>query len=484
MGGRLEEEAVLENRDLRGWIERAEQMGELRKVDGADWDLEIGAVAELVHHAHEGPAVLFDSIKGYERGKRVLINSIGSLKRLAMTAGFEEATSPIDFIKAWRRKSKTFSPLGPKFVGSGSLLENVKEKGDVDMLKFPAPRWHELDGGRYIGTGSVTITRDPDEGWVNLGTYRVMVHDRDTLGFYISPGKHGRIQRDKYFSKGESFKVAISFGHDPIFFLAGSIEVPYGLSEYDYIGGMLGRPAEVIKGEYSGLPIPASAEIAIEGDALREGTRPEGPFGEWTGYYASASRLEPIIKVKRLMYRDDPIILGSPPGKPPYEGALFRSYVRSALIWEELEKAGVPDVKGVWCPVAGGSRLIVVVSIKQRYAGHARQAAFVASQCHAAAYLGRYVIIVDDDIDPTNLNDLLWALGTRSDPATSIDFIRRAWSGPLDPMGESIGAGYFNSRAIIDACKPYERIDTFPPVAQCSPELRRATAEKWGKFLF
>ena len=97
------------------------------------------------------------------------------------------------------------------------------------MFKFPTPLWHDKDGGRYIGTGSVDITRDPDEGWVNYGTYRVMIHDKNKVGFYISPGKHGRIQREKYAASGKPFKIAMSFGHDPLTFLAGSIEVPYGV---------------------------------------------------------------------------------------------------------------------------------------------------------------------------------------------------------------------------------------------------------------
>jgi 4-hydroxy-3-polyprenylbenzoate decarboxylase len=329
----------------------------------------------------------------------------------------------------------------------------------------------------------VDITRDPDEGWVNLGTYRVMIHDKDTAGFYISPGKHGRIQREKYESQGKPCKVAVSIGHDPLVYLAGSIEVPYGTSEYDFIGGLRGEPYEVIEGEYTGYPIPARAEIVIEGDAILHETRTEGHFGEWTGYYASSARPEPIIKVRNLMYRNNPIILGSPPGRPPSELGFYRAVLRSALIWDEMEKAGVPDVKGVWCHVAGGSRLLVTVAIQQRYPGHARQAALVASQCHAGAYLGRYVIVVDDDIDPTNTDDVLWALATRSDPETSIDIIRRCWSGPLDPIIRKEKKG-FNSRAIIEACRPYEWLGEFPKVAESSQELRSAVQKKWGKAVF
>ena len=127
------------------------------------------------------------------------------------------------------------------------MLENIQRAENVNLLAFPTPRWFELDGGRYIGTGSVNITHDPEEGWTNLGTARVMIHDENSVGFYIAPGRHGRIHRDKAFARGEPFKVAISCGHDPLIFLAGALEVPYGVCEYDFIGGIQGEPVEVIQ---------------------------------------------------------------------------------------------------------------------------------------------------------------------------------------------------------------------------------------------
>ncbi len=473
----------MEYRDLRDWIRKAEELGELKTLKKCDWNLEIGAVTELVAHRDDGPAVLFDEIKDYPKGYRVLSNSLSSRKRLALTLDLPEGETKMDFVRAWRERYKKIKPIPPKFVKKSPLFENVYKDKDVDLLKFPTPKWHDLDGGRYIGTGSIDITRDPDEGWVNWGTYRVMIHDKDSVGFYISPGKHGRIQREKYIGSGKPCKIAMSFGHDPLVFLAGSIEVPYAVPEYEFIGGVRGEPMELIEGEYSGLPIPANAEIVVEGDVVFDQTKVEGPFGEWTGYYGSAERPEPFVRIKRLYHRNDPIILGSPPGRPPAELGWYRSYLRSALIWDEMEKAGVPDVKGVWLMVSGGSRLVIVVSIKQRYPGHAKQAAVVASQCHAGAYLGRYVIVVDDDIDPSNTDDVMWAMSSRSDPDTDIDIIRRCWSGPLDPIIQP-GKKGLNSRAIIDACRPFEWMKDFPPVAESSKEVLDATAKKWGKVLF
>ena len=477
-------EAREASRDLRGWIAAVDQIGELKRIDGADWNIELGAITEMGHHRGEqSHALLFDHIKGYSQGYRVLSNTLNTTKRLAVTLGMPTNYTRLEFVKNIKDRITKVDYIKPEVVNNGPVLENVLTGKDINMWKFPTPKWHELDGGRYIGSGSVDITRDPDEGWVNLGTYRVMVHDEDTLGFYISPGKHGRIMREKYFAKGEVCKVAVSFGQDPLIFLAGGVEVPRVVSEYEWVGGMQGSPVQVIEGEYTGLPIPASSEVVIEGDAVPGEERDEGPFGEWTGYYASARRPEPIIKVKRLYHRNNPILLGAPPSRPPCEFNFMRCFVRSALLWQQLEAAGIPDVRGVWCHEAGGSRLLNVISIKQRYTGHARQAGMVASYCHVGAYLGRYTIVVDDDIDPTNTNDVLWALSTRSDPEQDIEIIRRSWSGPLDPMIRKSDKKRHASRAVIDCCRPYEWIDEFPPVAESSAEVRRAVEAKWGKIL-
>ena len=251
----------MEYQDLRDWIEIADEMGELKTLKGCDWNLEIGAVTELVAHKEDGPAVLFDDIKGYPTGYRVLSNSLASRKRLALTLGLPAGETKMDFVKIWKDNYKNVKPIPAKFVKKSPLFDNVYKDGDIDMFKFPTPFWHDKDGGRYIGTGSIDITRDPDEGWVNYGTYRVMIHDKNKVGFYISPGKHGRMQRDKYAANGQHFKMAMSFGHDPLTFLAGSIEVPYGVPEYEFIGGIRGEPFEMIEGEYSGLPIDRKSVV-------------------------------------------------------------------------------------------------------------------------------------------------------------------------------------------------------------------------------
>lgn len=461
-------------RDLREWLAKVEEVGELKTIPGVDWNLEMGAVAELF----PAYAVLFDSIKDYPPGYRVVVGLLSSLKRSSLTSHLPLDTDRNSFISAWRDRLHSLRPLPPVEVEDGPLLENVKSGKEINLWDFPAPKWHELDGGRYIGTADVAITADPEEGWINLGTYRVMVHDRDILTLYISPGKHGRIHREKYFAAKKPCPVAITFGQDPLLFLLASKQMPFGESEYDYAGAIRGAPYEVIRGELTGLPIPAHAEIAVEGEILPDEKVSEGPFGEWTGYYASGEQKESVVRVKRLMHRNHPIITGAPPFRQPAGADTCNSLVRAAAIWNTLEKAGAPEIRGVACYQAF---FFTVVAIRQRYAGHARQVGVLASHCDNAGYMGRYVVVVDDDIEVADFNDVLWAMCTRVDPAKSIEFTERCWSGPLDPIIPKAEKG-FNSRAIIDACRPFEWMKDFPPVSGASRELKDKVKKKY-RFL-
>jgi UbiD family decarboxylase len=209
---------------------------------------------------------------------------------------------------------------------------------------------------------------------------------------------------------------------------------------------------------------------------------PEGPFGEWTGYYASGVRQEVTIKVKAIYHRHDPIILSAPPLKPPNGNSFYGAVMRSAKLKRDLQMSGVPDVVDVWFPEEGGGRFLCVVSIKQRYPGHARQVGLLAMANPSSAYMGRYVIVVDDDIDVTDLSDVIWAVITRTDPAKSIDLVRRLWSGPLDPVLTKEDANV-SSRAIIDACRPYERLSTFPPVIERDRDIEKKVLKEWGYIL-
>jgi len=384
----------------------------------------------------------------------------------------------MEFLMAYREKTRTMKLIEPEYVKDGPVMENVHEGEEVDIFEFPIPVHHELDGGRFIGTGDCVITRDPEEGWVNLGTYRMMAVEKNIAISYISPGRHGRIQRDKYLNQDKPAPMAVVLGPDPLLWALSSIGVPNGVSEYAYAGGLRGEPIRVLKGPHTGLPIPANAEIVLEGEVSPDEKSLEGRFGEWSGYYASTPTPEPIFKVKAIYHRNQPILNCAASAKPPHGHLFPRCVLKSALIWDAVEKADIPDVRGVWSHEAGAGLCLTVVSIKQRYFGHSRMAAYIAAHARPGAYVNRFTVVVDEDIDPSNLKEVLWAMSTRCNPQDDIEIVKKGWSSKLDPLNFS--TIYYNSRAVIDACRPYEHLKDFPLVVETSKEYKREIMEKWG----
>ena len=472
--------------DLRVWLSEIEKLGELKHVRGADWNLELGALSELNVKKALPPALLFDEIAGYPKGWRVLTCSTSSPARLSSILRLPIQRTHQGLVEALRGKPAQWQAAAPKFdpatVSTGSALENIQK--DPDVLKFPSPLWHELDGGRYIGTGCSVVTRDFDSDWVNVGTYRVQVLDRNHVALDMVPGKHGRIHYEKHKKAGKRFPVVIVVGGDPLGYLISGIEVPFGMCEYNYMGAILNSPIAVINAEATGLPFPAASEIVLEGFVEPNDERTEGPFGEFHGYYPGKAGTAPVVTLSRVYHRKDPILMGSPPAKPPNDYSYSKAVMRSALLHDALVAAGVPDVKAVWAHEIGGARMFNVVAIQQRYAGHARQAGHILSQCGVGAYMSRYSVVVDEDIDPSNLQEVMWAVATRTDPEIDIDIIQRGMGSKNDPM--FVAYRYdapLSSKAVIDACRPWEHLDEFPPVAEASKELQEKIRAKWKDLL-
>jgi UbiD family decarboxylase len=472
--------------DLRAWLAEVKELGELREVRGAHWNLELGAISELNVKKDQPPALLFDEIAGYPKGFRVLTCSTSSPARLSSILRLPLQRTHQGLVEALRGKPAQWQAAAPRFaplvVNEGPALENIQREPDV--LKFPAPLWHELDGGRYIGTGCSVVTRDLDSEWINVGTYRVQVLDANHVALDMVPGKHGRIHYEKHKQAGKRFPVVIVLGGDPLGYLISGIEVPFGMCEYNYIGAILNSPLAVLNGELTGLPFAAASEIVLEGFVEPNDERTEGPFGEFHGYYPGKAGSAPVVTLSRVYFRNAPILMGSPPAKPPNDYSYSKAVMRSALLHDALVAAGVPDVRAVWAHEIGGARMFNVVSIKQRYAGHARQAGHILSQCGVGAYMSRYSVVVDEDIDPANLQEVMWAMATRTDPAVDIDIIERGMGSKNDPM--FVAYRYeapYSSKAVIDACRPWDHLDDFPPVAEASKELQQKIRAKWKDLL-
>jgi UbiD family decarboxylase len=473
--------------DLREWLAYAERLDEVRVVRGASWQEDIGLAAEAVLRAENGPCVLFEDIPGCPPGFRVLMNVFAGTRR-NMTLGFPDHLTKAELSDAFRETYlKQQRIIAHEIVEDGPVLENIMMGEEVDVLKFPAPIWHEKDGGRYIGTGTYSITRDPEENWLNAGAYRAQVHDRKSVGILMVPGHHGAQHCEKYFKRGEAMPVAMVLGGDPLCFFYGGMEAPSGTFEIDVVGGLRGKPMKMVRGKVTGLPFPADAEIVLEGFVTPERREIEGPFGEWTGHYAGGAKPCPVLDIKAIYHRNDPILLGVPPmGAGPDEMARYRAVLRSATIKQNIANAGVPGVEAVWCHEIGGARLLHGIAVKQRYPGHAVQVGHVAAQCGASAYASKYIVVADDDVDVTNLDHLLWAMLTRTDPVESIHFITGSWDSPADPRlpPEKRATGNLtHSVAVIDACRPFHWRDKFPPTNTPSPEIARKAREKFGWLL-
>ena len=468
--------------DLRELIRIAKQRGEIESISGADTYLEMGALYELSLEQRFPPLLLFENIKGYPAGHRVLMN-------VRFSRLFASDLS-LDALKAFRKTRKWQAGLiEPDYVNSGPVCDNILKGDAVNVRAFPAGHWHDGDGGPYIGTECLVINKDPDSDWVNVGTYRTQVQDDKTLTIFIEPGKHGSLIREKYWARGEACPIVVCVGQAPILGMVASTPSKVGVSEFATAGGQLGRPIKVVKGELTGLPIPADAELAFEGfmPPPEVETRSEGPFAEWPGYYASEAAPQPVVRVGAIYHRNDPILIGQPPAKPTFPGRQ-PSLGGMAAIWDALEAAGVPGVTGVWKPIGGGWAFVNVISVKQLHPGHAKMAGLVAAGCGPASYMNRITIIVDDDIDVTDSAEVMWALATRWDPATQTDIIDGCYTGYIDPLvppARRAVDDVTTPRIIIYAVRPYHWKDQFPKVNTVSADYAAEIERKWaGKLPF
>ncbi len=466
--------------DFREFLAELERRGEVRVLENADEDLEIGTLTELMCE-RKGPMLLFDKIKGYPAGYRIAARPYSTTLRSAIALGLPEDLPASEMFRVWRERVRRYQPIKPCEVSVAPVMENTLEGEAVDLTKFPAPKWHEQDGGRYLGTGCSVITRDPEIGWVNLGTYRAQLHDPRTTGIYLSLNHHGMIHLRKWWAMGKGCPIAVAVTTDPYLFWASVDAVPLGESEYDFAGFLKGEPEEVVSGPHTGLPLPARAEFVLEGHVPppSEELRLEGPFGEFTGYYAGGQEQRPIIRVQAIYHRTSPILHGDPPLKPPLGPFGCPPGATTLRVWDGLEKCGIPGIVSVYSPLGGGG-LTTVVSIKQQYPGHARQVGRLASELVHG--IGRFLIVVDDDIDPSNLEEVMWAMATRTDPEVSFEIQPHTRSNPVDPMisPDRRRRGELTvSRAVIIACRPWDWKEQFPAVVKASEEQRKQVYEKW-----
>lgn len=471
--------------DLRAYLERVAELGELRTVRGAGTSTDIGPLTEITAWSPEHPMLLFDDIPGFPRGWRIAVHAFDSARRLQLLYGFPDGLEGRALVRWWKGRLDAYEPVPPQEVRTGPVMEHVQTGEDVDLCRFPAPLWHAQDAGPYLATGGASVLRDPETGALNLGCYRGLVYDRNTLGHHLAGGHDGQVIRDRWFERGEDCPIAVSLGHDPSLTLAAAENLGGHQHELEYGGFLRGAPYEVIRGPVTGLPFPATAEAVLEGHILhpdREPKRVEGPWGEGLGYYASGYP-QPAIRVAAVYHRDDPIILGEPTLRFKQRGRAG-GFAQLARRWHLLDRSGLGGVQGV-----GQVGPFLVISIKQAYSGHALRIADYA-MAGLADRPPRYLVLVDEDIDPGDRDLVMWAIATRVDPAAQIHVQRERWANAINPAGltpeKRAIEDYTVGTVIVDACKPYRwrrQWDEMFRVSDLDETARREVAARWEPVL-
>jgi len=460
--------------DLREFIPFLEKEGELKRIKAeVDWDLEMSHIAKL-NEERGGPALLFEKVKGYPTP--VLSSVCTTAARLALIMEMPKSTSLVEIMREWVKRAANKIP--PKYVDKAPCKENIYKGDQIKLSKFPVPKVFPKDGGRFFGTVAYTVTKDPETGWINIGVYRLQMLDDKTLGTQFIKGKHSDLMLQKYRALKKPMPVVVGIGGDPLFFVLGAARLPAFESEYEFAGAMRGKAVEVVKGETVDLPIPAGAEIVIEGEVDPDATKPEGPFGEYTGYYSGIGTTpRSFIKINCLTHRNDPIFWFTTVGRAVTDTHMTMALSYGATLWQELTAMRIPGIKAVYCPPEGAGRFIAIISVKQMYPGHANQVGTAAISTEMGAYGLKTVIVVDEDIDPWDLPRVLWALSFRFQPNRS-QFINRGRSTPLDPS-LPLDSRDITSRIIIDATIPFEWKEKPIPI-ELDPEIVKKIKAKWS----
>lgn len=436
-------------RDLRSFLNRLEQEGQLVYVhDEIMPEPDIRKISRAAADMPNGPAVIMDNIKGY-RGKRVVMNVHGSWANHAVMLDLPKETSLKDQFYALDKR--WLGCTGEvKFVDNPPCQEVVITK-DINLFHIlPLFRVNKYDGGCYFAKASI-ISKDPEDpdnfDKVNVGMYRLQVQGPDTIGMQALAFHDLAIQLRKAEEVNQPLPVAIALGVDPFLSLAACTPLRYDESEYKFAAGLSGVPQEVAKAVTCDLYIPANAEYVIEGEVIPRQRFPEGPFGEMPGSYSGVRR-QVQIKVKAVTHRKDPIFENLYVGRPWTEHDTLIGLATSVPLYRQLKET-MPEVVAVNALYQHG--LTAIVATGNRFGGYAKSVAFrLASTPHGIAYC-KNIILVDADVDPFDLVQVMWALSTRVRPDKDVAVIRNTPGMPLDPSSEPPGMG---CKLIIDATTP------------------------------
>ena len=440
--------------DTSQFIEELEKAGELKRVKTeVDTNLEIAEILRRAMYSN-GPAILFENVKNYDMP--VLGNAFGSLKRLEIgleTTDFTEIGQRIvdltkmDIPSGFLNKIKKLPELSkmsdsfPKLENSGPVTEVFSDSPSFD--KLPILKTWSKDAGKFITFGLVA-TKHPETGIRNLGVYRMQIVDSTHALMHWQKHKRGAHHHELKKEKGEKIEVAIIIGGDPATVFSGVAPVPEGLDKYLFAGITRKKGIKTVKCKTVDLEVPANAEIVLEGYVDPSDTRDEGPFGDHTGYYTPKEPF-PTFTLTGVMQRKKPIYLTTVVGKPILEDSYIGKVIERSFL--PLIRMFQPEVVDFAMPAAGWFQGLAIISIKKRYPGQAKKV-MMGLWGMGQLSLTKIFIVVDDDVNVHSMDDVLWAVTTRTDPARDTIIIDNTPTDTLDPASPLVNLG---SKLGIDA---------------------------------
>ncbi len=466
--------------DLRDFLECLRAEEELQVLsEPVEKDWEVGTICREVFD-REGPAVLFERVGDHRTP--LLVGALATRRRYSLAMGVEP--TPQEIAAMWRQAYA--DPVKPREVKDAPCKEVIRRDVDLHADPFPVPRWHPLDRGAELGTLHGVITKDPDSGWINFGTYRNEILDRDKLGCLVIPYRHIGLHWAKWRTLGVPMPVAIAIGLDPYLTLTAASAVPAGTDEYEIAGGLKGAPIDVVRAELSDLPVPAQAEIILEGEMpVDEFAKDEAPFGEFTGYMGTARTDSHFIRIRSISHRRDPIFQGTYEGRPPSESTTVRHLGRSAALFEHLRRAGLPGIVNVCVTPAGCAGFHAVVAIRKAYPGHVRDV--MGHVWGHPTMFCKHCFVVDEDVDPWNPHQVEWAIATRVQAGRDVEIVNNGKSIVLDPSQVPSRRGWSDLMG-IDATKPLDEYarerEEFPASTDPLPEWTERVRARWKAYGF
>ena len=484
-------------RDFQSFLQQLETAGELHRVTAeVDPCLEMGAIADRVSKQPlGGKALLFERPRG--GGMPVAMNVYGSLKRMEMALGVAGEPRGLDaiadrieglikevmprpgisFFEKLAKLPKLIEAAGwiPRTVGKGICQEIVLTGADAKLSRLPVLTTWPEDGGPFITLGMSHVRYK--DGRRNMGLYRLQVYDDRTLGFHTQLHHDGARARHGY-APGERMPVAVSFGGDPNLTYCATAPLPPFISEVLFAGFLRGSGLEMVKCVTNDLEVPADSELVIEGWVDPAELRREGPFGDHTGYYSLADDY-PVLHVEAITHRERPVFPATIVGRPPQEDAYLG--LATERIFLPLLRMVLPEIRDMHLPAAGAFHNLVIVSIKKEYPGHP-QKVMNAIWGTGQIMFTKAVVVVDEDIDPHDMTEVLFRLTSNVDPRRDMLFSE----GPLDVLDHSADRFAFGSKVGIDATRKNKPFDGFtrewPRDLVFPDEILAKVAKRWKEY--